>query len=72
MYCRPPHGEGNTQVESDDMFCSWNHALVYYNNGRVSQKDMFAEREMSKKITIPLTDKQKTDMPQLEVEGITQ
>lgn len=64
-YCRP--SEGQQSENMDDQFCSWNHALVYYNNGKISQKEMFAEREMSKKINIPLTETQKLNIPQIEV-----
>lgn len=62
-YCRPTEGQA---ADVDDQFCSWNHALVYYNNGKISQKEMLAEREMSKKIKIPLSEVLQNNMPQIE------
>ena len=40
-YCNP---QGNIATKDNKFFCSWNHALVYFNNGQISKAEMFANR----------------------------
>lgn len=41
-YCNP---QSEIKTEADDIFCSWNHALIYYNNGQISKAEMIAKRQ---------------------------
>ncbi|MDE2024970.1 MAG: hypothetical protein KGJ07_00575 [Patescibacteria group bacterium] len=41
-YCNP---QSEIKTDNDDVFCSWNHALIYYNNGQISKAEMLAKRQ---------------------------